>query len=1207
MKKNRLTLFFTILMLIINMILPTSITFADSSDKTSALTDFTATIKQGSTVFEEGDTLDSTLPITIEISFGVPVIGDDPEPANPVYKGDTASFELSNAFNLVSGSTIALNMGDINVAHVTFVTDPTTHMVTANVVFDGEDSVFDGTSNTVTCDFSASFEYDASNVPGSGGDFLISILEKTYTVNVPPEQIIYDVTKNGVVDLANKTIEWTVNIGATQGEDSIDLAGYIFSDDLTTVGNYVSDSFKIDDVTSTPTINANILSYTFLADSTSPKVITFKTEIPDSKYYVNTSQSVTNSAKLLDSDNTEMDVGQVTVNFTPKWIEKAGTSNETTTGVYNPTNRTITWTITANQMEASLENVIITDVLPTGLTFGSASWQAWNGTDWDTAQSITPNANSEYLLGDISTKVQLVIISNVPDVAYMTKRVTYTNAAAIRWDGLPTSDLGSGNVNVGIGFNAITKTGSLNASSQTANWSITVDTRGQTVPDLKVYDLLVYASSGFNFTGVTGVPVGLNTSDLTIHYDQSYINDSFTSVDGLNITVYPLVKNGVVVADLLEISGFSDDSSTTFSFSTDVRNFNTFLSNQTKSVYNTASLFSGNTKLTDSTKRLDYASDILSKDLVKREAIVDPAAGVNSEFTTNASAAFDYTDKSVIYRISVNADDLDVSGVSNGTTTLGAITLTDTLPEGWEFVEIVSGSDYLVFDGLASSSKVVNAIDTTPDTVAGLSASFNGRIATFTFDQLDQPYVILVKARPTSETATGYFDSNETNTVRNTINMSAELWVGPSTNRDVTIVSRILDKTLTNIGDGILRWTVDYKPYAISQTGDRLADTLPVGIDLRTDANGNLILTDDYLTLNQLNLQSNGSYTLGTAVNLVIDQNVFYDNTTRVLTLLIPDNTQAYRFTYLTDVTGAPGTISNSVSLFGSTITQEETEQPYIITASDGTATLLRNGWIEITKLDGDANPLSNVGFTLYAADGITVIRTGVTLSDGKLKLRAIPDGSYSLKETSTPSGYVINDRTYSVVVSTNGTVVTTSIDGKTGENSNKLTVTNYIENTVGNLTITKSVAGNSADTTKEFIFTITFDNQEVYEYYSEQLGNGTITSGDTFILKHGESVTIYGIEKDTTYTVTEDDYTESGYVTTSTNSQGMIIADETITASFINTKNTTVITIEDPITPNTSDESQDGYILISLSIFSATLIALGVVYRYISKKEQEQ
>ncbi|MPM90232.1 hypothetical protein SDC9_137353 [bioreactor metagenome] len=205
-KRTRLGLanLLTIFLLLVNIMSPLNPIYAEDltgTDKTSVLTDFSAVIKQNGAVINEGDTFISTDPISIEISFSVPVSGDYPTPANPVNKGDTASFQLSDAFNLISGSTIALNMGSINVAHVTFATDPITKMVTANVVFDGADEVFDGTSDTVTCQFSANFEYDATAAPVTGGDYLVTILEKTFTVTVPPQEIIYDVTKFSKINI----------------------------------------------------------------------------------------------------------------------------------------------------------------------------------------------------------------------------------------------------------------------------------------------------------------------------------------------------------------------------------------------------------------------------------------------------------------------------------------------------------------------------------------------------------------------------------------------------------------------------------------------------------------------------------------------------------------------------------------------------------------------------------------------------------------------------------------------------------------------------------------------------------------------------------------------------------------------------------------------------------------------------------------------
>jgi len=124
----------------------------------SILTDLKATITQDGVTIPEGGSITSTKPIRVEISFGVPVIGDDPTPSHPVQKGDTVRFELSDAFTVLSGDTIELKMGTLLVGHASFITDPDTNMVTAIVTFDGDESVFDETSNTVSCEFGADFK-----------------------------------------------------------------------------------------------------------------------------------------------------------------------------------------------------------------------------------------------------------------------------------------------------------------------------------------------------------------------------------------------------------------------------------------------------------------------------------------------------------------------------------------------------------------------------------------------------------------------------------------------------------------------------------------------------------------------------------------------------------------------------------------------------------------------------------------------------------------------------------------------------------------------------------------------------------------------------------------------------------------------------------------------------------------------------------------
>lgn len=1001
---------------------------------------------------------------------------------------------------------------------------------------------------------------------------------------------MYDVTKTGTANLADQSITWTINVNATQGGSPVDLAGYEFFDDLENVGEYIPDSFKVNETVASPDTVDNALSYVFPEGSTSPKTITFKTKISDNAYYANSQQTVSNKAQLLDKDSKVMDEGQFSVQFKPQWIEKTGVSSDAgSTGNYDPTNRIITWTITANHMGATLNNVVITDVLPSGLEFESAKWQAWTGSDWGTETSITPDAG-KYAIGNINSKILLTIVTNVPDEAYTTVRKTYSNSASIKWDDLLGPGLGTGAINVGVGYNAISKSGVPDTANQKIRWTVNVDPKGQNIPDLKVYDLLVYGSTTIDLEEVTGeIPSEINAADLTPQYGQKY-SGNFTG-GTMVVKVIPIELDGVQVADLLEITGLSSEGLNTFSFDTQVVDPNIFAGNKTSTVRNTATLFSANAKLNAATASVNYTNRMLLKGMLKREAMSDPASGVNSSLTSDALAGFDYKDKSVIYRLNVNADGINLTDALNADgQTLGKATLTDTLPEGWEFVDIVSGSKYLIFEGTGQSNGNILATDTTPDTVEGLNASFNGGTATFTFSSLNQPYVILVKAKPTSETVAGYFDSNEPTTERNNVTLKTENWTtGVSSYRNVTITSQILDKTTEKLRNGELRWSVDYKPYDLKLSGQRLEDQLPIGIDLRTDSSGKLLL-DGNITANEMSLNADGSYTVGKPVTLELGTNVSYDNETRVLSFFIPDNTKAYRFSYITDITGEPGNVTNKVALIGSDTDQVGISKSYIITASDGSASLQRNGWISITKTNGEGAPLAGAEFTLYAMDGTTVIKKGVTGSDGTVKLKVIPDGEYILRETAAPEGYTLENVDHSVVVTTNGSTVTSSIDGKTGANANVLTIQNFSEGTVGNLTIRKTVAGKDADTTKEFDFTITLEGVTgTYNYIGHGIPGGTIASGNTIPLAHGQGITIVGLPKDATYTVTEADYSGDGYTLTSTGATGTILADTTQKAVFTNTRTIGDLTISKTVAGNAGDVEKEFEFTITLNGSGAT------------------
>ena len=156
--------------------------------------------------------------------------------------------------------------------------------------------------------------------------------------------------------------------------------------------------------------------------------------------------------------------------------------------------------------------------------------------------------------------------------------------------------------------------------------------------------------------------------------------------------------------------------------------------------------------------------------------------------------------------------------------------------------------------------------------------------------------------------------------------------------------------------------------------------------------------------------------------------------------------------------------------------------------------------------------------------------------------------------------------------------------------------VANWKAADTGNLTVSKTVAGTAGETDKEFEFTVTLKNTDDtaltgdYSYTGTGASNGTLKSGDTFKLKHGQSITITGLPVGTTYEVAETK--AEGYTTTKNGDTGTITKDTTATAAFTNTKNTTPpdpdpgtgnLTVSKTVTGNAGDTNKDFNFTVTL------------------------
>ena len=103
-----------------------------------------------------------------------------------------------------------------------------------------------------------------------------------------------------------------------------------------------------------------------------------------------------------------------------------------------------------------------------------------------------------------------------------------------------------------------------------------------------------------------------------------------------------------------------------------------------------------------------------------------------------------------------------------------------------------------------------------------------------------------------------------------------------------------------------------------------------------------------------------------------------------------------------------------------------------------------------------------------------------------------------------------------------------------------------------GGLTVTKTVEGDAGDTGREWHFTVTIEDAGIHGTY----GDMRFTNGVAmFTLKHDQSVTATGLPAGLSYTVTETEAGQEGYITKAVGDRGRIPAAGTATAAFTNMK----------------------------------------------------
>ena len=165
--------------------------------------------------------------------------------------------------------------------------------------------------------------------------------------------------------------------------------------------------------------------------------------------------------------------------------------------------------------------------------------------------------------------------------------------------------------------------------------------------------------------------------------------------------------------------------------------------------------------------------------------------------------------------------------------------------------------------------------------------------------------------------------------------------------------------------------------------------------------------------------------------------------------------------------------------------------------------------------MDEQNSPLAGAEFILTTADDSNWSMTATSGSDGVVLFEDVPSGhTYMLKENSAPRDFIKSDTTYTLIVSYG------ELSGSIGTNN---TVVNSPEPQNGSLSVSKTVSGSGADSTKDFTFTV--DAEIGGEALTGTYGDMAFNNGSAvFTLKAGENKTASNLPAGTEYTVTESD-----------------------------------------------------------------------------------
>ncbi|MHC6178670.1 SpaA isopeptide-forming pilin-related protein [Clostridium sp. JNZ X4-2] len=881
-----------------------------------------------------------------------------------------------------------------------------------------------GNNNPVTITFT---------IPGISDPVIVDV-----DFEQPEPSITKDVVNKGY-DAATDEITWkltvnkeNVNVKSASVEDIIN-AGQVFVPGSVTVNGSPADTSNYSYDSSSKKFIYNF------GDITAQQVITFKTSIHDDLATKGQSTGdgwpYSNKAVLKYNDNgTPQTIisNTKTVDVPVKLISKDGT--------YNSSTKQIDWTITVNESGRVIDNAVVTDIIPEGLTLIGASVKV----DGNAGSSYTMLGQLfTYSLGSITEKKVITFSTSVDQNVYNSNNSpTYNNTAALTGDGV--TDGTSASKGVGVPTNIIRKTGSrYNAATGIITWTITVN-------DNK-----------------TNVAAGAVVTD-NIPAGQTYVAGS-AGIDDTSNGSFTTLSDGKVVYTFN--NGFSKTYTITFQ-----------------------------TQVTDPTHYRANYSDIYSNPVnLTADGINQDTNGtqqVTSNVITKTGEGYDYSTREITWKIVVNKNAMPITnavvtdvipegqryvagsasiddGANGSFTTLsdnqviytfnGTINKTYTIIFKTKLTDLsifnTSGNkilnntasitgDEIPTDGDASSTgtqTVKNSVVTKKSTYTSGNSYIDWTVKANANWSIPLAGTTITSATITDKLQDGLsLDTDTVELYKATVNADGSLAQGDKVALTADNVkynpdTREFDFTFpqdAGTGAFILNFRTN-----VTKTGDYTNSVEFVGsrVDENSTTTQNGVwfsqggggATGETGSINVVKVSDDGDTKLSGAVFQLLDQ---YGNVKETSAPTGADGAALfdklkYDTNYSVKEIKAPTGYNLSSEIHTFQISNASAQKDITYNFEDTRKT----GKVTFTKTgeDSDSTVLSGAEFTLYKPDGITPVKdengsniTATSDSDGKVTFNCDVPYGYKIIETKAPTGYSINSNPLTATVDGSGNVV---------------------------------------------------------------------------------------------------------------------------------------------------------------------------------------